>query len=74
MQSDMNHVTQNKMIKLEIFQPEILKLRVAKKKKKKIQNLKSLWLKQDCEDYQTRANKPRHNWNSGSTVGHSWLP
>lgn len=46
----------------------------CKKKKKKIQNLKSLRLKQDCEDYQTRANKPRHNWNSGSTVGHSWLP
>lgn len=62
MQTDMNHITQNEMIKLEI-QPEVLELVISKKII--LQKLKYLQLKQDCEDYQTIANKPQHNWSSG---------
>ena len=75
MQIDMNHITQNKMIKLEIqfnhkysnpllvYKIKIILQNLILKKKvyHRGQKIKYLWLKRDREDYQTIVNKPQHN-------------
>ena len=75
MQVDMNHITQNKMIKSEIqfnhkysnpllvYKIKIIlqNLRLKTKLYQRGQKIKYLWLKRDREDYQTIVNKPQHN-------------
>ena len=85
MQVDMNHITQNKMIKSEIqfnhkysnpllvYKIKIIlqNLRLKTKLYHRGQKIKYLWLKRDREDYQTIVNKPQHNWSTEEMVVHS---